>query len=74
MNEARKIVEKAGISKDIFKGKKVICDTGYFSEANCKYVDDNNIDGYIPDQYFRQRDPRYPEKNWNWRFLERSYL
>jgi transposase len=63
MNEARKIAAKAGISKDIFKGKKVICDTGYFSEANCKYIDDNNIDGYIPDQYFRQRDPRYPEKN-----------
>lgn len=63
MNEAKKIGAKAGISKDIFKGKKVICDTGYFSEANCKYIDDNNIDGYIPDQYFRQRDPRYPEKN-----------
>lgn len=63
MNEAKKNAANAGISKDIFKGKKLICDTGYFSEANCKYIDDNNIDGYIPDQYFRQRDPRYPEKN-----------
>lgn len=63
MNNAKKVAKKAGISRNIFEGKKVVCDTGYFSESNCEYIYKNNIDGYIPDQYFRQRDPRFPEKN-----------
>ena len=28
-----------------------------------KYLEEENIDAYIPDTYYRQRDPRFPEKN-----------
>ena len=48
---------------DLFKNKKVIADTNYYSEDNFKYLADEKIDGYIPDTYYRQRDPRFPEKN-----------
>jgi len=50
-------------NKKMFEGNKVIADTNYYSEDNCKYLADENIDGYIPDTCYRQRDPRYPEKN-----------
>ena len=43
-------------------GKLVLADTNYFSEANCKYLSEHKIDGYIPDAGFRKRDPRYPHK------------
>ena len=48
---------KEGLSE-----KKFIADTSYFSEENCKNLEDKNIDAYIPDQQFRNRDPRFPDK------------
>jgi len=44
-----------------YENIQVIADTNYFSENNCKFLDKNNIDGYIPDVYFRKRDPRFPD-------------
>ena len=55
-------LEAVGLSGS-FEDKKFIADTGYFSEDNCKYLEDKNIDGYIPDQFFRKRDPRFPDEN-----------
>jgi hypothetical protein len=52
-------LERQGKTKPL--KKTVIADTNYFSEANCKYLEDNEIDGHIPDQFFRNRDPRYPD-------------
>ena len=63
LKSAKALLKKRGISENILKGKKLICDTNYFSEDNCKYLADNGIDGYIPDQYYRKRDPRFPDKN-----------
>lgn len=63
LESAKILGRKAGISENILKGKKVICDTNYFSEANCKYLSENGIDGYIPDQYYRKRDSRFPDRN-----------
>jgi transposase len=40
-------------------GATVIADTNYFSEDNCRYCDEHKIDAYIPDQHFRNRDPRF---------------
>lgn len=50
-------------NENMFKEKIVIGDTNYYSEDNFKYLADEKIDGYIPDTYYRQRDPRFPEKN-----------
>lgn len=43
-----------------FHESKVVADTGYFSEHNCEFLQKNNIDAYIPDKFFRKRDPRFP--------------
>jgi transposase len=50
-------------NKNMFKEKIVLGDTNYYSEDNFKYLAEEKIDGYIPDTYYRQRDPRFPEKN-----------
>jgi hypothetical protein len=50
------------LGEEYFKEKKVIGDTGYFSIENLKYLSEENIDGYIPDQQFRQRDPRFKDR------------
>ena len=42
------------------KKVKIIADTGYFSEKNCEFLDTRKIEGYIPDKFFRKRDPRFP--------------
>ena len=41
--------------------QRIIADTNYFSEENCKFLDKIEADGYIPDVQFRKRDPRFPD-------------
>ncbi len=43
----------------------VTADTGYANEANMKYLHENHINGYIPDNKFRQRDPKFAEQQTN---------
>ncbi len=58
-----KIKERYGrlnINEDIFAtGTVVTADTGFANEANMEYLHDNTIDGYIPDNQFRSRDPKF---------------
>jgi len=49
-------IKKAG---KYLEGKKVIADTGYFTEENLKKADDEKLDTYIPDQQYRKRDERF---------------
>ncbi len=54
-----------GIRKDIYKGSHkvtVTADTGYANEANMRYLHDQKIDAYIPDNQFRSRDPKFAEQ------------
>ena len=56
------MVEKAkeiSGKEDMFKDSKLLGDTNYFCEDNCKYIEEQGIDGYIPDTKFRKRDPRF---------------
>lgn len=39
----------------------ITADTGYANEANMQYLHDNGIDGYIPDNQFRSRDPKFAD-------------
>ena len=51
---------RIGISKNIYnEGVKVVADTGYANEANMAYLYEQGIDGYIPDNQFRSRDPKF---------------
>lgn len=67
-------------NKEMFKDKILLGDTNYYSEDNFKYLAEEKINGYIPDTYYRQRDPRFPERNLNrkrknlYQFKDFSYL
>jgi len=51
------------ISPDIYKtGAIVTADTGFANESNMQYLHDNKINGYIPDNRFRSRDPKFAEQ------------
>lgn len=54
-------LEETGFAEGLTE-KKFIADTSYFSEENCESLEEKNIDAYIPDQQFRNRDPRFPDK------------
>ena len=34
-------------------------DSGFYSEANVKYLFETGVDGYLADTLFRKRDPRF---------------
>jgi hypothetical protein len=48
-----------GNTEDILTQVKLLADTGYFTKSNLQLLDNENIDGYIPDHKFRKRDPRF---------------
>jgi transposase len=48
-----------GREADILQGVRVTADAGLHSEANLQYLHENQIDGYVADTNFRQRDPRF---------------
>lgn len=52
--------DRLGVSKDVFAdGAIITADTGFCSEETTKYLHDEGIDGYIPDNKFRERDPKF---------------
>ena len=52
--------KKLGIAENIYQtGAIVTADTGFANEANMKYLHEHQINGYIPDNRFRSRDPKF---------------
>ena len=52
--------QRLNISEDIFQTKIIAtADTGFANEANMQYLHENNINGYVPDNKFRSRDPKF---------------
>jgi len=52
--------KKLGIADSIYRqGTIVTADTGFANEANMQYLHDRGINGYIPDNRFRSRDPKF---------------
>ena len=52
--------QRLGISEDIYaEGTIVTADPGFANEANMKYLYENGINAYIPDNQFRSRDPKF---------------
>ncbi len=50
------------LDKDYFSGATFVAYTNYHSEGNIKTCQKLELDAYIPDRYFRRRDPRYDPK------------
>ncbi len=52
-----------GISEDIYAtGTIITADTGFANEANMAYLHKEEINGYIPDNQFRRRDPKFTDQ------------
>ena len=55
--------KRLGINDDIYgSGIVATADTGFCNEANMKYLHENNINGYIPENRFRSRDPKFKDQ------------
>src|SRR5690606_13844036 len=56
----RRYFKKLGIAEQIDQtGTVVTADTGFANEANMQYLYERGINGYIPDNRFRSRDPKF---------------
>lgn len=54
---------RLGFSENIYnEGIIVTADTGFANEANNQYLHENEINGYIPDNRFRSRDPKFAQQ------------
>lgn len=54
---------RLGIHENLYATQAVVtADTGFANEANMKYLHTQGINGYIPDNQFRSRDPRFTEQ------------
>jgi len=56
---AKDNLQKIGHCADYFKGKIFTADTNYHNQSNLKKCHDEQLDAYIPDLKFRNRDPRF---------------
>ena len=55
--------QRLDISDDIYAtGTVVTADTGFTNKANMMYLYEKEINGYVPDNKFRSRDPKFQEQ------------
>jgi transposase len=62
---AKDNLRKIGQSAGYFKGKIFTADTNYHNQSNLKKCHDEQLDAYIPDLKFRNRDPRFATRKTN---------
>ena len=58
---AERNLKTAGAGAEPLKDVEFSADTGYFSIENLEACRDAEVDAYIPDRQFRQRDPRFAD-------------
>lgn len=59
LTEALANLQSLGHSPDYFRGKILAADSNYHTEVNLKKCQELELDAYIPDRKFRNRDPRF---------------
>ncbi|MCW9005414.1 MAG: transposase [Gammaproteobacteria bacterium] len=53
---------RLGFSQNLYQDNVIVtADTGFANEDNIKYLIKNKINGYIPDNQFRSRDPKFKD-------------
>ena len=65
LEATRDRLRRLGIRKDIFRGRFkpiITADTGFANEANMRYLHENGVNAYIPDNRFRSRDPKFADQ------------
>ena len=66
MTGAKKNMQAIGHDEDYFSGATFVADTNYHSQSNIETCQKLELDAYIPDRYFRRRDPRYQTQKRYW--------
>ena len=57
---AKEMLELSGLSEELpLEKARLSADCNYHSEENLKACEEHGVDAYIPDNHFRQRDPRF---------------
>ena len=59
---AKANMQKNGQSADYFKGKILTADANYHNQSNLKKCHDEQLDAFIPDLKFRNRDSRFANR------------
>lgn len=54
------------------KGRIVSADTSYYSVANLEACNEREVDAYVPDRHFRQRDPRFEDAGRHRRSVDKN--
>jgi transposase len=66
MKGATENMQAIGHDEDYFSGAIFVADTNYHSQSNIETCQEMELDAYIPDRYFRRRDPRYAAQKRYW--------
>ena len=59
-------LQSLGHGEEYLAGKIFTADTNYHSDTNLRKCQELRLDAYIPDIYFRRRDPRYAAQRRYW--------
>ena len=59
-------LQSLGHGEEYLAGKIFTADTNYHSDTNLRKCQELRLDSYIPDLYFRRRDPRYAAQRRYW--------
>jgi transposase len=70
---AKQTMEAIGHKEDYFVGKILTADTNYHSGTNMGKCEEEGVDAYIPDRFFRRRDPRYEPQKRYWLKQKRRF-
>jgi transposase len=66
MEGAKENMRAIGHDEDYFTGAIFTADTNYHSQSNIETCQELELDAYIPDRYFRRRDPTYETRKRYW--------
>lgn len=61
IDKTRKNFKSIGHKEEIFDRAKLTADNGFYTNDNVKMLSEENIDGYVADNEFRKRDPRFKD-------------
>jgi len=67
-------LKSLGHGEEYFAGRIFTADTNYHSGSNLRKCQKLGLDAYIPDRYFRRRDPRYAAQRRYWPRRKRFVL
>ena len=73
--EAQLTLERAGLKEKLpLSEAQLSADCNYHSEANLQACENYQLDAYIPDNHFRQRDPRFATQERHQRRVKKELL